>query len=172
MKNEIKFFTATILYWKKLLYPDKYKQIIINSMKFLVDDKRVWIYGFVIMPNHLHILWRMQESFEEKNVQRDFLKFTAQKIKFDLLENHPQVLPHFKSTQNDREYQFWERRAYSSTIYNRLVFEQKLNYIHNNPLVGKWKLAESAELYFYSSAKYYLAGDSNFSFLTHYTEHI
>ena len=89
------------------MYPDKYKQIIINSMKFLVDDKRVWIYGFVIMPNHLHVLWRMQESFEEKNVQRDFLKFTAQKIKFDLLENHPQVLPHFKSTQNDREYQFW-----------------------------------------------------------------
>jgi putative transposase len=60
-------------------------------MKFLVDDKRVWIYGFVIMPNHLHILWRLQEGFTQKKVQRDFLKFTAQKIKFDLLEKHPQI---------------------------------------------------------------------------------
>jgi hypothetical protein len=26
--------------WKKLLQPDKYKDIIINSLRFLVDDKR------------------------------------------------------------------------------------------------------------------------------------
>lgn len=35
------YFTVTILQWKKLLKPEKYKDIIISSMKFLVTDKRV-----------------------------------------------------------------------------------------------------------------------------------
>ncbi|MDR6563262.1 MULTISPECIES: hypothetical protein [unclassified Arcicella] len=48
------FFTATILSWKPLLKPDKYKQIIIDSLKFLVENHRVKVYGFVIMPNHIH----------------------------------------------------------------------------------------------------------------------
>ncbi len=34
------FFTATILLWKKLLKQDKYKDIIIDSLRFLVKDKR------------------------------------------------------------------------------------------------------------------------------------
>ncbi len=46
------FFTATNLEWKKLLKPDKYKDIVISSMKFLVKDKRVKIFSFVIMQNH------------------------------------------------------------------------------------------------------------------------
>ena len=35
------YFTTTILQWKKLLKPEKYKDIIIISLKFLVTDKRV-----------------------------------------------------------------------------------------------------------------------------------
>ena len=53
-QNYLQFFTATNLWWKKLLQPDKYKQIIIDSLKFLVENKRVKVYGFVIMPNHIH----------------------------------------------------------------------------------------------------------------------
>ena len=81
------FFTATILEWKKLLAPDKYKDIIIDSLTFLVKNNRVFIYGFVIMPNHIHLIWQMKENINPSHVQRDFLKFTAQQIKFDLQKN-------------------------------------------------------------------------------------
>ncbi len=40
------FYTATILEWKKLLKPDKFKDIIINSLQFLVDDNRIILYSF------------------------------------------------------------------------------------------------------------------------------
>ena len=36
------FFTATINDWKPLLEQDKYKDIIVNSLKFLVNDKRIF----------------------------------------------------------------------------------------------------------------------------------
>jgi len=40
------YFTATNLGWKRLLAKEKYKDI--ESMRFLVNDKRVIIYDFVI----------------------------------------------------------------------------------------------------------------------------
>ena len=82
------------------------------------------------------------------------------------------MLTRFSSTQKDRNYQFWERRPYSSTMLTRLAIEQKLGYIHNNPLHEKWKLANVPEEYFFSSAKYYLLNDPVFNFITHYMEHI
>ena len=78
------FFTATILKWKPLLKHDKYKQIILESLKFLYQNKGAVIYGFVIMPNHLHLLWHIAEGHKREDVQRDFLKYTAQMIKADL----------------------------------------------------------------------------------------
>ncbi len=92
-QHYIQFFTATNLWWKKLLEPDKYKQVIIDSLKFLVENERVKVYGFVIMPNHIHLVWKIHENYKREDVQRDFLKYTAQVIKADLAENHPQVFP-------------------------------------------------------------------------------
>ena len=90
------YFTATILQWKKLLKPEKYKDIIISSMKFLVADKRVKLFCFVIMDNHIHLIWQMMWDIDPEAVQRDFLKYTAQRIKKDLQKNHPEVLSQFK----------------------------------------------------------------------------
>ena len=172
MQNSINFFTATILRWQHVLKQDKYKQMIIDKMQYLVDANRVWIYGFVIMPNHIHQLWRAKEGHHEKEVQRDLLRYTAQHIKNDLVLNHPMVLPHFRSTQNDRHYHFWERRARSKEIENRKMLEQKLDYIHNNPVLDKWKLSNLPEDFYFSSASYYLSNQTPWSFITHYTQHI
>jgi putative transposase len=90
------FFTATILEWKRLLKPDKYKDIIISSLEFLVKNKRVQVNAFVIMDNHIHLIWQMMPGIKPEAVQRDFMKYTAQKIKQDLIKNHPAVLAHFK----------------------------------------------------------------------------
>ena len=164
------FFTATILEWKKLLKPDKYKSIIIDSLKFLVVNKRVKLYGFVIMPNHLHLLWKMEEPNKRENVQRDFLRFTAQQIKFDLQRNHPAVLEKFRVNLKDREYQFWERNPLSVYCFSTEVVEQKLDYIHRNPIQDKWKLASLPEEYPFSSARFYYNNQDEFGFLTHYLD--
>jgi putative transposase len=125
-QHYIQFFTATNLWWKKLLQPDKYKQVIIDSLKFLVENERVKVYGFVIMPNHIHIIWKINENHKLEDVQRDFLKFTAQVIKSDLAENHPNVLKIFEVNLKDRKYQFWERNPLSVDLYSREVVSQKL----------------------------------------------
>jgi putative transposase len=68
------FFTATTLDWKKLLKPDHYKDIIINSLRYLVTNNRVILYAFVIMDNHIHLIWQMKGSQDAQGLQHDFLK--------------------------------------------------------------------------------------------------
>ncbi len=64
------FFTATILEWKHILTQDKYKDIIIESFRFLVNEMRVRIFAFVIMPNHFHAVWKINEKLEKPDFQR------------------------------------------------------------------------------------------------------
>lgn len=169
-QQHIAFFTATILEWKRLLKPDKYKDIILSSLRFLVENKRVKVYGFVIMPNHLHLLWKMEEQHKREDVQRDFLKYTAQQIKFDLVQHHPAVLEKFLVGAKDRQYQLWERNPLSVYCYSTAVTEQKLDYIHNNPIQEKWQLATLPEEYHYSSARFYYENVDEFGYLTHYKD--
>ncbi len=93
--NHPQFFTATIYEWKHLLKPDKYKRVIIKSLRFSVEEGRVRLYGFSIMSNHIHLIWQIREGYEREKVQQSFMKYTAQRIKLDLTKFHPAVLPHF-----------------------------------------------------------------------------
>ena len=162
------FFTASIKGFYKLLQQDKYKDVIINSLKFLVEKKRIKLYAFCIMPDHIHLIWQMQPLTLQKDVQRDFMKFTAQKIKLDLQKNHPEVLEHFKTDANDKKYTFWKRRALSIELRTDKVYQQKLEYINWNPAkAGFCKLPEE---YKYSSAAFYKTGVDNWGFLTHYLD--
>ena len=162
------FFTATILEWKKLLKPEKYKNIVVESMRFIVIDQRVIIYGFVIMTNHIHLIWQMNAGVTRSYLQRDFLKFTAQKIQRDLKKNHTQLLCHFFVNAKDRKYQFWERNPLSVEIWSENVLKQKLKYLHENPV--KAELCRFPEEYKYSSALFYKTGIDNWGFLTHYRD--
>ena len=164
------FFTATILEWKYLLKEDKYKDIIIGSLRFLVTNNRVKVNSFVIMPNHLHLIWQIQSGHKREDVQRDFLKFTGQQIRFDMQINHTEWLKEFEVNAKDRRYQFWERNPLSVDLYNEPVFFQKMNYIHYNPAQEKWQLCEFPEDYHYSSALFYHTGVDNWGFLSHYRD--
>ena len=162
------FFTASIKGWYELLQHDQYKDIIINSLRFLVEDKRIKLYAFVIMSDHIHLIWQMQPLIHSQHVQRDFLKYTAQRIKHDLLKNHPELLSHFETDATDRSYQFWKRRALSIELRTDKVYMQKLNYIHCNPV--KSGICKLPEEYKYSSALFYYTGVDNWGFLSHHRD--
>ncbi len=94
-----------------------------------MQQNRVKVYNFVIMTNHIHLLWQIQPGHKRENVQRDFLKYTAQKINFDLLENDKERLQQFKVDAKDRRYQIWERNPMSTDLNNHKAFLQKLENI-------------------------------------------
>ena len=75
--NEVYFWTDTIKDWKLLLANDTFKKIIIDSWLTLVKRKKILIYGFVIMPNHLHVIWEMVRMNGKEMPHASFNKFTS-----------------------------------------------------------------------------------------------
>ncbi len=168
--NEVYFWTATVVDWKHLFKPDKYKNLLVSSLQNLTSRKKIKTYGFVVMPNHIQLIWEALEMNGKELPTASFLKWTAHNLKHDLTTNHPLVLARFAVVASDREYNFWQRDARATDLYNRKVCQQKLEYIHLNPLQAHWNLADRPENYWWSSARFYETGEDEFGILTHYME--
>jgi putative transposase len=161
------FYTATIYEWKHLLSNDKHKDIIVESLQFLVNDKRIILNAFVIMSNHVHLIWQPMFGFTPSDVQASFMKYTAQQLKRSLGNNDANMLAELKVRKYDRIYQIWKREPLSVELRTHAVFMQKLHYIHYNPV--RAGLYINPEDYHYSSAKFYYDGTDHFNMLTHFS---
>jgi putative transposase len=166
--NPYFFFTATILNWQNLLEIETHKDIILSSLEYFNKSKKAIISGFVIMSNHIHLLFMLNPDYPLSSFKRDFLKFTAQKIKLNIIDNHPEILKKFASSQNDRQFQIWERRPLATELYSKSIVKEKLDYIHMNPCRSKHNVVFNPSDYYYSSARFYEKSDRTFEFLLDY----
>ena len=57
------YLTPTIKDWKPLLKPEKYKNIILEKLKLLVDDNKIILHAYCIMHNHIHLVWQIKGEF-------------------------------------------------------------------------------------------------------------
>jgi putative transposase len=156
MKHIPSFLTAVCYDFKMLLAEEKYKLIVINSLKYLVQTGEIIIYGYVIMRNHIHLIWHAIGTKTNEQLQRSLLKFTADEFKKNLKISNEQFLAEFLVNKKDRNFQFWKRDSMQIDLYSEKFFRQKLKYIHMNPV--RAGLCALPEDYLYSSAKFYETG--------------
>jgi len=168
--GEIYFYTASMLDWIPLLRADEFKQIIIDSLVHLVKKEKIRVYGFVIMPNHIHLIWENVTINGKEKPHASFMKFTGHRFLEELRKTNNEMLSKFKVDRNSRDHQFWQRNALPIRLYDRKILEQKLDYIHLNPLQAHWNLVSDPNDYYYSSCSFYEHGDNHFSWLTHYMD--
>lgn len=161
--SKIYFWTATIHKWYPLLESDQNKKLIISSLKKLSDDKLITVYAFVIMPNHIHLIWSQDIPNGKETPKGSLLKYTAHILLRQLKATGQSHLYLVKASNKSHE--VWQRDSLGIEIYSRHVAEQKLNYIHFNPVSGKWLLAKDDLAYYYSSARFYETGVDEFGFL-------
>ncbi len=165
--GNIYFWTATINSWHKLLEPDILKQVIVDSLNYLYTSGKIDVFGFVIMPNHIHLIRRIKQMNGKETAQSSVLKFTAHSFKKYLKINNPEFLKLFAVKAENKQFEFWQRDSLAFGLTQRDTALQKLKYIHNNPLAERGQLCNDPLLYQYSSAKFYETGVDNFGFLTH-----
>jgi len=168
--NTAIFITASIHNFLPLLKGDSIKEIILSAISNLYEKKLLSVYGFVIMPNHIHFIWRehLENRAEKESVKATFFKYTSHQFLKYLKQNCPEKLILYQVNKSDRKHQFWNRNPFQVEIFREHVFEQKLDYIHNNPIQPKWQLAGSEMEYKYSSIRFYENGVDEFGFLTNY----
>ena len=164
-KGEIYFWTATINKWQRLLEKDVYKDVIIDSLQYLTDNGKIDVFAFVIMPNHLHFIWRVNEPNGKESPQGSFLKYTAHTFQKMLRKEGEGKLNDYRIDAADKKHEFWQSDSLAIPLFTKKVAVQKLKYIHANPLAEHWQLAKNPCDYKYSSAQYYELDKKNFPFL-------
>ena len=169
-KGELYFWTATIHNWKHLLAADELKMQIIQSLQWLKQKELISIYAYVIMPNHLHFIWQIHHYNGKESPQGSLLKFTAHQFRKMLLNNQPDVLKQYEVDAANKKHEFWQRDSLAQLLYSKAFILQKMDYIHNNAVNGKWQLSTSADTYRFSSSAYYRTGVDEFGILTHISE--
>ena len=158
--NEHCFFvTTTCNKWKPLILLTKAFNLIENSLAFVNEKYKAAILGYVLMPNHIHLIIYFKQENRLSDYMRDFKKFTSTKIR-QLLEEkgNDEMLSTIKHKDNKRSFQVWQDRFDDVYLASKIVLEQKLDYIHLNPLQEHWSLVKQAEDYEFSSARFYETG--------------
>ncbi len=122
------------------------------------------IYGWCIMTSHVHLIFRSTLQKPDELI-RDFKSFTAKElitlISANPLESRKEwLLNAFKKAalgnSNNSENQFWQQHNNPIELWSSQVIDQKLDYIHNNPVEAG--LVEQSWHWKYSSAKDYSDG--------------
>jgi putative transposase len=162
------FYTDTIHNFEYLLIDDNLKMIIIQSLKYFVSNGLIEVYAYVIMPNHIHLIWKLLKLNGKESPAGSFAKYTAHEFRKYLLKKDLMNLQKFMVDKIDRKMQFWKRDPLAIPLSSEENLIQKLEYIHNNPIKEKWKLSNSPEDYRWSSAGFYKNGIDEFGFLTHF----
>ncbi len=173
--NEIYFITFTILGWKRIFVNDKYCNLIYKWFDYMKEKYDNKIYGYAIMPNHIHCLIKITDKSPKLSIlimnAKRFLAYQiVQLLEENIQANRRSPLPrdcgeagsllnYFKSkarVKDGAKHKLFEDRYDSLIIQSRKFFLEKLNYIHMNPCAEKWRLAKDPENYKYSSASNYI----------------
>jgi REP element-mobilizing transposase RayT len=160
--NGIYFVTSAVVQWADVFTRSTYSEIVVDSLKFCIEQKGLNLHAWVIMPNHIHLVISRNGKYSLSDIMRDFKKFTSRKIIEQI--NSPEesrkgwLLWLFRSAgeqnPNNENYQFWQQENHPIYLETPKFMKQKIDYVNSNPL--KAKLVDTPERYVYSSAKDYV----------------
>jgi REP-associated tyrosine transposase len=158
-QNALYFVTMTIVGWVDIFTKKIYKDLVINSLSYCRENKGLEIYGYCIMSNHLHLIIKAKENFKLSDIIRDFKKYTSKEI-IETIQNEPESRKEWmlnlfrfvgRNNPNNKFFQVWKQDNHPIELSSNNIIDQKLNYIHMNPV--EQAIVQNEEDYIYSSAR-------------------
>ena len=160
-QNAIYFLTFTVIDWVDVLTRREYRLIITDSLNHCIKEKGLTVFSWVIMSNHMHLIVKAKEGSQISAIIRDFKKYTAKMIIAEMHNISESRIVWIKKKMlfagnrlnRISKYKFWRDDNCAKELDGNDILEQKLNYIHLNPV--KALIVERPEQYIFSSAKDY-----------------
>ena len=152
------FISFAVQNWIDALTRSEYKNIIVDSLKYCQQHKGLNLYAWVIMTNHVHLIISAEGKFTLSEIMRDFKRHTSkhiiENIKTNPIESRREWL--LNQFYTDKGWRFWRGENRPIELWSNHVIDQKINYIHMNPV--EEGVVFSPEDYMYSSAIDYAGG--------------
>lgn len=153
----IYFLSFSTIGWVDVFTRKSYRDIVVDSLNFCIKNKGFVVYSWVIMSNHVHLVCKSKTGNLSGTI-RDFKGFTAKQI-LKSIANDPEsrrewMLTIFgmagRNNASNKYFQLWRHDNHAIEVYSNLVIDQKIDYIHNNPVEAG--IVSKPEDYLYSSA--------------------
>jgi putative transposase len=109
------FLTFSCYHRRPFFTTNTSRQTFETGLERVRESFDLWVYGYVVMPEHVHLLI----GEPERRTLADALKSLKQGVSRRLV--------------GEAEH-FWQKRYYDFNVRNREQFEEKLGYIHRNPV--------------------------------------
>jgi len=157
------FITFTCYNWTPLFEITKSYDLIYNWLKLIDDKYNIKTLAFVMMPNHAHLMLQLPNDQTNLNtVISNAKRFMAYSLVQRLTEQCNDVTLYMlssacseKEKAKGQKHKVFEPSFDAKPIYSREFLYQKLDYIHYNPVRGKWNLCNEYTDYQHSSAPFY-----------------
>jgi len=142
------FVTFSVDRRRRLLDHDHPKRILLGVLNDQLTSFNARCVGFVLMPDHVHaVVW-----FPKPGELSRFMHGWKRMSSFRIREWYRREAPHYFQGFGEGD-RFWTPKYYAFEIYEQAKLEEKLNYMHQNPMraglvqrPGDWK---------WSSARWY-----------------
>ena len=157
------FITFTCIDWIPLLNITNGYDLVYNWFTVLKEKYNAAVVAYVIMPNHLHVILHFhQEGFNLNSIISNDKRFMAYEIinrlqsagNTNMLENLGSLVT-AREKKKGQLHKVFKDSFDAKAVITQPFLLQKINYIHNNPISGKWILAKDFVEYEHSSASFY-----------------
>jgi REP element-mobilizing transposase RayT len=128
------FFITKSLHPKKPVLDEVAREIVVNALAYAVQQERIYLRSFVVMPDHWHALFALRESWTLPKLMHNIMSFVGGKTSA-LLQRH-------KTS--------WQDGYYDTLVKTAKQFGFVTYYIEQNPVVKG--LVESPDQWDASSA--------------------
>ena len=167
-KGAFYFTTFTCHNWLPLI-EESHLYNYLSSWFYHLSKKGIKVNGYVAMPNHLHFVFYVEESSKGLNHEiGEGKRFMAYEIVKRLkLQSQHELLSilvegvQIKEKEKGKKHQVFKLSFDGKLLESQEAILKVLDYIHHNPVSGRWRLAEDFVSYPYSSAAFYELGIEN-----------
>jgi REP element-mobilizing transposase RayT len=155
--GDIFFITSTVAGFIDLFQSEAICEIFINSLRFCQSRGDFTIIGYVLMPNHFHLLVKAKPDGSISAIIGNIKRFTSRSITKYLESTHQidllDKLARAASGEPADDSRIWKPRFDCFVLTNEDTVRQKLEYIHFNPV--RRNLTDDSIGWRYSSARNY-----------------
>ena len=163
-KEGIYFITFTCHGWLPIIELSHGYNAVYNFFEVLAKQNHT-VLAYVIMPNHIHLLLHYSGGKTLNTVIGNGKRFMAYEIVSLFEQKGDQVILQklqadvkSKDRSRGKKHEVWIDSFDVKECRTEKFILQKLIYIHENPVRGKWKLCSTSLDYPHSSARFYFNG--------------
>jgi putative transposase len=131
IKGGTYFLTLVTYKRRNIFYSSQARQLLLDSINHVKEIHPFYLMAYCILPNHIHLLWQMQEDDSNYSTKIAEIKKLFSKWYTNEFGSLRMVNP---STAKRGESGLWQRRFWEHYIRDEVDLHRHIDYIHFNPV--------------------------------------